>query len=147
MNPSPRRLAAPAPLSLLAVAAFAAPTASAQLMVEMKTNKTSYVAYETMRATVTIHNRAGQDIVLGGPGGRSWLSFNIYRDGQLLSPRAGGTGMRPFVLGAGKSITKSIDLNRVYPVSDYGSYTVAASVYFPPPAQLLQLPEGTYPSI
>ena len=132
MNPAKRRPVAPALLLLLALAAITAPRASAQLMVKMKLKKTSYVAYEPMSASVTVYNRAGQDIVLGGPNGRSWLSFDVYKDGQLLSPREGGTGLRTFVLGAGKSITKSVDLNRVYPVADYGAYTISAAVYFPP---------------
>ena len=83
-------------------------------------------------ATVTVYNRAGNDVVLGGPKGRGWMSFDVYRDGQLLSPRSFDGGFETMLLKAGRSVTKKVDINRLYPVADYGSYTINASVYFPP---------------
>ncbi len=102
-------------------------------MVSMKLNKETFVAYESVVATVTVHNRAGSDIVLGGPRGTSWLTFDIYRQGDLLSPRRRDPfGLGAFVLGAGKSVTKTLDLGRAYSLADYGSYSINAAVYFPP---------------
>ena len=98
----------------------------------MNLSKTNYITYEPIVATVTVYNRAGNDIVLGGPKGRGWMSFDVYRDGQLLSPRSVDGGFETMLLKAGRSVTKKVDINRLYPVSDYGSYTINASVYFPP---------------
>ena len=112
---------------------FNADKAKAQLMVQMKLQKTHYLAYEPIRATVTINNRSGHDVVLGGPRGSSWLSFDVYRDGQLLSPRsAGGARFSPVLLASGKSVVKTIDVAQIYPLSDYGSYSISAAAYFPP---------------
>ena len=111
---------------------FVAKESNAQLIVNMNLPKTNYLSYEPMVATVTVYNRAGNDVVLGGPKGRGWMSFDVYRDGQLLSPRSFDGGFETMLLKAGRSITKKVDINRLYPVADYGSYTINASVYFPP---------------
>ena len=115
-----------------AVFLFLAKESNAQLIVSMNLSKTNYITYEPIVATVTVYNRAGNDIVLGGPKGRGWMSFDVYRDGQLLSPRSVDGGFETMLLKAGRSVTKKVDINRLYPVSDYGSYTINASVYFPP---------------
>ena len=111
---------------------FVAKESNAQLIVNMNLTKTNYLSYEPMVATVTVYNRAGNDVVLGGPKGRGWMSFDVYRDGQLLSPRSFDGGFETMLLKAGRSVTKKVDINRLYPVADYGSYTINASVYFPP---------------
>ena len=111
---------------------FVSKESNAQLIVNMNLPKTNYLSYEPMVATVTVYNRAGNDVVLGGPKGRGWMSFDVYRDGQLLSPRSFDGGFETMLLKAGRSVTKKVDINRLYPVADYGSYTINASVYFPP---------------
>ena len=111
---------------------FVSKESNAQLIVNMNLPKTNYLSYEPMIATVTVYNRAGNDVVLGGPKGRGWMSFDVYRDGQLLSPRSFDGGFETMLLKAGRSVTKKVDINRLYPVADYGSYTINASVYFPP---------------
>ncbi len=134
MNPmTGRLLSAFIPALLGVIAACSTDSAQAQLMVQMKLQKTHYLAYEPMRATVTINNRSGHDIVLGGPKGRSWLTLDVYRDGQLLSPRPSGSArFSPVLLASGKSIIKTVDVAQIYPVTDYGSYSISAAAYFPP---------------
>ena len=105
--------------------------ASAQLMVQMKLNKNLYVAYEPINAQVTVSNRAGRDIVLGGPAGSSWLNFDVATDqGDPILP----SGPRPVagstVLGAGKSYTLTVSLGKFYPLGKPRNYRVKASVYF-----------------
>ena len=103
--------------------------ASAQLGVEMSLNNTDYVSHESVKATVKVHNRSGQDVVLP----QGWLTFDVYNGSRMLSGHRGAAGgMPPFVLGAGKSITKVVSINSLYPVYDWGNYRVNASVYYPP---------------
>ena len=80
--------------------------ADAQLIVEMKLPKTHYLSYEPMIANVTVYNRAGNDLILGGPKGKGWMTFDVYRDGQLLSPRSIGGKFETMLLKSGRSITK-----------------------------------------
>ena len=95
---------------------FISHKADAQLIVEMKLLKTHYLSYEPMIANVTVYNRAGNDLVLGGPMGKGWMAFDVYRDGQLLSPRTIGGKFETMLLKAGRSITKKVDINKLYPV-------------------------------
>lgn len=134
MNPmAGRLLTALIPALIGILGTFSPGSAKAQLMVQMKLQKTHYLAYESMQATVTINNRSGHDVVLGGPKNSSWLTFDIYRDGQLLSPRSsGGARFSPILLTSGKSVVKTVDIAQIYPVSDYGSYSISATAYFPP---------------
>ena len=134
MNPmAGRLLTALIPALIGILGTFSPGSAKAQLMVQMKLQKTHYLAYESMQATVTINNRSGHDVVLGGPKNSSWLNFDVYRDGQLLSPRSsGGARFSPILLASGKSVVKKVDIAQIYPVSDYGSYSISATAYFPP---------------
>ena len=91
-----------------AVFLFLAKESNAQLIVSMNLSKTNYITYEPIVATV--YNRAGNDIVLGGPKGRGWMSFDVYRDGQLLSPRSVDGGFETMLLKAGRSVTKKLIL-------------------------------------
>ena len=95
---------------------FVTKESNAQLIVNMNLPKTNYLSYEPMVATVTVYNRAGNDVVLGGPKGRGWMSFDVYRDGQLLSPRSFDGGFETMLLKAGRSVTKKVDINRLYPL-------------------------------
>lgn len=134
MNPTVRARSA-ASLSLLIgiLMLVSASISSAQLMVQMKMNKDSYMAYEPVKATITVSNRSGHDVILDGPAGRSWLTFDVYDKGQILSPSVrGGAPVSGFLLGSGKSISKTVNIRELYPLGRYGNYVVNASVYFPP---------------
>jgi hypothetical protein len=118
---------------LLAAAAVlaSAPGAFAQLQVTLDMNRTRYVAFEPVQATVTIANRAGKDIVLGDPSGRAWLTFNVDRiGGDSVLPYQGSPRLRPHVLGRGETIRETISLGRYYPLGALGNYSVRANVYF-----------------
>ena len=118
-------------IAVLAGIWLAAPSASAQLQVTLDMNRTRYVAYEPIHATITIANRAGKDIVLGDPSGRPWLSFNVERiGGDPVLPYQGAPKLKPHVLGKGESIRETISLGRFYPLGALGNYSVRANVYF-----------------
>lgn len=115
----------------LLLALNAAPRAAAQLQVSLQMNKTHYVAYEPVLATVTIANRAGKDIILGDANGRGWLTFNVDMiGGNPILPYAGEPRPQPKVLGAGKALRETFSLGRYYPVGSLGNYQVRANVYF-----------------
>ncbi|MGK0184761.1 MAG: hypothetical protein ACI9R3_000535 [Verrucomicrobiales bacterium] len=118
-------------ITAMAAALCLISSATAQLMVDLKLNKNLYVAYEPVNAEITVSNRAGRDIVLGGPAGSSWLSFDVATDqGDPILP----AGARPVagstVLGAGKSHTINVSLGKFYPLGTPRNYRVKASVYF-----------------
>ena len=117
--------------SLISVCLLAAPRASAQLQVTLDLNRTRFVAYEPIQATVTIANRAGKDVILGEANGRNWLSFNVDKiGGGSILPYEGSPRLKPHVLGRGETIRETISLGRYFPVGALGNYSVRANVYF-----------------
>ena len=132
--------------AIAAVAAFGCllTQASAQLMVDMKLNKNLYVAYEPITAEITVSNRAGRDIVLGGPAGSSWLNFDVATDqGEPILPVGATPIAGSTVLGAGKSHTISVSLGKYYALGQPRNYRVKASVYFAGTGQYI----GSRPSL
>ncbi len=130
MRYSPTRSAIP--LGALFFFAVMAGAARAQLLVTLDIPKKVFVAYENMDATVTISNRSGSDVILGGPNGTNWMTFEVLARNSILSPLRTGMQLRPVVLKNGASLVKQINLIREYPMADFGTYKIVASVYYPP---------------
>ena len=106
---------------------------SAQLYVDLKMENSRAVAHEPVNAIISLHNRSGQDVKLNGPGGRSWLRFQVYdHRGVLMTPRRGAPIMKPRTLGAGKSVSLKVNINAIYPINQFGTYRILASAYYPP---------------
>lgn len=123
------------PLAAFLLLMFIAPAARAQFVLSLALDKVNYVALEPMMATVTVTNRSGSDIVMGGGAGRSWLSFDITNSvGQSLTP-VKAEGEKPFVFKAGSVIARKIMLSDVFGTSELGTYAVQASAYHPPTQQ------------
>ena len=120
------------PFILLAFLTLLAAHAQAQLIVSVALARSNYIANEPLMAVVTIENRAGKDIVLGGPNKTSWLNVDVYTsDGRLLAPDGGSPSAEPTVIKDRAKITRSVNLMKFFPVENPGAYTVSASVYFP----------------
>ncbi|MEM8953288.1 MAG: hypothetical protein AAGD22_03965 [Verrucomicrobiota bacterium] len=108
----------------------------AQIAVDLQLPKRDFIAYEPVNATVTVYNRSGRDVVLGGPSGTSWLQFQVMDyAGNLMTPIAGGAKMDPVMLPALGNVPVTVDLSEVYPIFDYGIYRFQASVFYPPTQQ------------
>ena len=118
---------------VLCLAAIAGTTTvQAQLAIEMQLAKKVYVSYEPIVAQVNVYNRSGRDVVLGGPGGTTWLRFQVKdSQGNLLSPGERRIAEKPVLVKAGDRITRTVDLTTFYPVYHYGTYKIRASVYLP----------------
>ncbi len=137
------------PWASIAGAVFAAAiagttTVQGQLAVEMKLEKKVYVSYESINAEVTVYNRAGRDVVLGGPGGTTWLRFQVKdSQGDLLSPGGRSVPEEPVLVRSGDRVTRTVDLANSYPVYHYGTYKIRASVYLPALERFYESDEAT----
>jgi hypothetical protein len=119
-------------LLFLACALLPVLSAHAQYEVALALDKTNYVAQEPMTATVTIINRSGADVILGGPKGRPWLNFNV-KDSQdrSISPLQ-ATSDEPIPFPAGERIARKVRLTDTHAMTDAGTYSVTVSAYHPP---------------
>jgi hypothetical protein len=86
-------------------------------------------------ATVTVTNRSGSDVVMGGPNGTAWLSFEITDPQGRSLPPMNFRSEEQLVFKAGASITRKVQLGENFSFSDPGTYGVTANVYHPPTQQ------------
>lgn len=103
---------------------------AAQLGVNIGMERRNYVSLEPVQVKVTITNTVGKNVVLGGPGNTSWLTFEVNKSGRpasVIRPVV----VSPIVLRAGDSLERTFRLERHFFLSEPGSYTVRASAYFP----------------
>lgn len=109
--------------------------ADAQYGINLSLPRTTYLGLEAIAATVTIANRSGAELVLGGPGRRSWLSFEMTdSNGRQLSPIE-VSGAELVQLAAGQTIQKKVIVTDAYAPTDIGNYSLTARVYHPPTDQ------------
>ena len=105
---------------------------SAQITVDLKLDRTLYLAEEPITGELIIVNRAGQDLIFGDSGGLSWLDFTVTDGGgNLITPSQNVISERPIVLSAGQTYKHKVMINKRYPMSSIGTYRVKASVTFP----------------
>ncbi len=122
----------PLPACLIAVLLAAAATGSAQINLDLKLDRSLYLAHEPITGELIIVNMAGRDLIFGESGGLSWLDFSVTDGrGHLITPVQGERSERPIVLGAGQTYKHKVTINRRYPMASIGSYRVKASVHFP----------------
>ena len=119
-------------LSLFVFLLLAGSQVHAQIQAELKLDRSLYIAHEPITATLTIVNRAGQDLIFGDTNGMSWLDFSITDNrGHLITPVRRGLNERPIVLSAGQTYKHKVVINKRYPMAKIGIYRVKASITFP----------------
>ena len=122
----------------------------AQITVDLSIKRTIYIAYEPLLATVRITNLSGNRLLLADVEGKKWFGFQIETlDGRPIPPRDPNYEIEPIQVGPGESISRTVNLTQLYPLSDFGSYRVRASVYaaelagyFSSPPLMVEITEG-----
>jgi hypothetical protein len=120
-------------LVALALLCALTPKIHAQIQVRMEIPRHLYLCYEPMIATVQITNLAGRDITLADQAPNQWFSFEILKgDGTPIPPRVEAVHLHPLTIPVGATVERQVNLVSLYPITDYGKYSVRASVYFAP---------------
>ncbi len=105
--------------------------AHAQIEVGLDMKRTTFIRGEPMEATVIVRNLAGKDIMLADAEGDRWFGFQILKgEDNPIAPFSGEYKNPPQVLLNGGTMRRTVDLVRLYPVNEYGSYSVRAAIYF-----------------
>ena len=122
----------------------------AQVVVDLSLRRNLYIAYEPLLATIRITNLSGNRLLLADVEGKKWFGFQIETlDGRPIPPTDPNYEIDPVQLGSGESITRTINLTQLYPMSDFGSYRIRATVYsaelskfFSSPPLTVEITEG-----
>lgn len=105
--------------------------AHAQIEVGLDMKRSLFMRGEPVEATVTIRSLAGKDIMLADDEGSRWFGFQIMKGSDSpVGPYSGDYRNAPQMLLNGGSMKRTVDLLKLYPVNEYGSYTVRAAIYF-----------------
>lgn len=117
-------------LSISALSLLAA-HASAQLEVSLNLERTLYMRGEPIEASVTIRNLAGKDVDLRDTPGHQWFGFEIERGADNpIGPFDSNYRNPPTTILSGESVTRKINLLRLYPINELGGYKAQAAIYF-----------------
>jgi hypothetical protein len=117
--------------AFLVLGVLATPLARAQLNVSIELERSNYVAYEPLMATVTVTNSSGNDVVLGGPNNTTWLNFLVFSENGRPVTGIANPDADAIVCRNGQSLQRKFNLPRHFHLIESGFYIVKASVYFP----------------
>jgi hypothetical protein len=127
---------------LLLLSVLAAVPAHAQFETQLRLNKQNYLVGEVVEATVTIINRSGSDVVMGGRNGGSWLSFDVTGPDGNQVPMMRSRADETFVFKTGTTYRRKVLVTDTHPFTEYGNYGVTALVYHPSSQQSYQSNRG-----
>ncbi len=105
--------------------------ASGQISVDLHFNRTGFLRYEPILATIGITNLSGRDIVLED-GSSQWFGFEINEQSGSLAvgPRNPFYKLEPLEIKAGASLKRTVNLNTLFPINELGRYRVKGVIYF-----------------
>src|SRR4051812_40782853 len=105
--------------------------ARAQLDVGLEFKRRSYLRGEPIEGTVTIRNLSGHDVTLRDVPPNQWFGFEVIRGGDTPVPPVDANYQNePVTILSGETVSRKVDLLRLFPVNEYGTYKIRAAVYF-----------------
>lgn len=118
-------------LFFLTVCLSFASVANAQYVTNLTLSKDQFLTGEPVVATVTVINRSGADVIVGGKGSRDWLQFEISSSaGRMLAPITIGSPQAQKLM-AGGTTKHTVELSGGFATSDLGTFTMVANVLHP----------------
>ena len=127
MNPSRRLL-----FLCLLVALFPA-ALHAQVQVDVKLRRHTFLPYEPIEVILSISNLAGRDLVFENSGDRQWLDLQVLTaDGEHEMPAVEPDfNLNALLIPAGQTVKRSLDVGPHYALRDPGGYRLRASIFLP----------------
>lgn len=117
-------------IPMLFWAAIALPIgAYAQLTIELRMQRDTFLQYESIPVSIRIRNFSGRSIQLQGTEAKSWLDFVIAtEDGGLIGAVGNRRVEDPLAVAAGQTVTRTVDLLPRYDLRTRGNYRAQAVV-------------------
>lgn len=123
---------------LLLILCLCCGQARAQYVTNLTLLKNQFLTGEPVVAVVSITNRSGADVIVGGHGARDWLQFEITQStGQRLAPITIGSD-NPITMKGGGTLKQTVELSGGYSTSNLGTFTMVANVLHPLSGQYYQ---------
>jgi len=121
------------PFALLLALVFAlAPTARAQLQVDVSLKRSLYLAYEPLIVNVSITNLTGNSLNLRDSDKSHWFGFQIETlEGRPIPPRESRHSNPPLLLQPGEKLTRAVNLAPLFPIAEFGGYRLRAAIRVP----------------
>jgi hypothetical protein len=102
----------------------------AQLQVEMQLQRRAFIRFEPILADVRITNLSGRPLELQDADGVPWFGFQISKtSGVPINPRERQYTLPPVHIEPGQTIARTVNLTPIFPLEEFGSYRVEATVY------------------
>src|SRR5678816_823918 len=117
------------PLLFLFLCAASWQSVCAQIAVDIQIKKRTFVRYEPILATVGVTNLSGRDLMLRD-GEAQWFGFQITTGSKdLVAPRNPNYHLDSFELKAGATIKRTVNLNTLFSLAEFGIYRIRAQIY------------------
>ena len=108
-----------------------ASSAVAQYATNLTLSKNNFLQGEPLVASVTITNRSGADVIVGGKGSRPWLQFHFEdSQGRQLSPVQIGSN-DAFTLKAGGTTKHTVQIEGQSSTGQLGTFYTTAHIFHP----------------
>lgn len=106
-------------------------TVHAQIDVQLRMTKNTFIAGEPIPVAVVVTNNSGRDVVFQGSGRVGWMDLTVQTPG--------GRGLTPFgqpafgavKVASGKTMSRTVDLAQIYPLQSMGNFSVFAVIRLP----------------
>ncbi len=120
-------------LLLLALVCAAAMPAHGQITVALDIKRRIHVRYEPIIATVRITNLSGRDLMLHDAE-QPWFGFDVTgaTTEVLVPPRNPDYHLDPLEIKIGETVKRTVDLTKLYGISEYGTHRVKATIFAQP---------------
>ncbi len=103
----------------------------AQIGVDISIKRRLFIRHEPVLATVIITNQTGRDITLEDTRESQWFSFQITAEGdKFVPPRNLDYHLDPLPIRAGETLKRTVNLNELYALGDFGIYRIRANIHF-----------------
>ena len=118
-------------IALILTTLFFATSAFGQYATRLELQKNNFIIGEPVLATITITNRSGADVIVGGVGARPWLQFQMEEgSGRVLPPVSVGS-KDAIKLPAGGTTRHTVEIEGNASTSTLGTFYTTASIYHP----------------
>lgn len=105
--------------------------AHAQLSVGIEFKRKTFLRGEPIEATVSIRNFSGHDVTLRDVAPHQWFGFEVIRGGDTpVPPNDANYRNEPLTILSGESVTRTVDVLRLFPVNEFGAHKIRAAIYF-----------------